>query len=77
MTTRLAKAFWAGVLLLSVSTGPAAEPAGPGPSLDSVVVVLGNEPLDDRTPTVDMAARVRAAVAYWRTALLRGDRGVE
>jgi len=34
------------------------------PSFDTVLVVLGNEPLDDKTPTVDMMARVKKAVAF-------------
>ncbi len=32
--------------------------------VDTVLVVLGNEPLDDSTPTVDMVARVNRAVAF-------------
>jgi uncharacterized SAM-binding protein YcdF (DUF218 family) len=31
---------------------------------DAIVIVLGNEPLDDSTPTVDMVARVKRAVEY-------------
>ena len=33
-------------------------------SYDTVLVVLGNEPLDDQTPTVDMVERVKGAVAF-------------
>ncbi len=31
---------------------------------DTVLIVLGNEPLDDQTPTVDTIARVAKAVAF-------------
>ena len=31
---------------------------------NTVLIVLGNEPLDDSTPTVDTVARVKKAVAY-------------
>jgi len=35
-----------------------------GGPFDTVLIVLGNEPLDDSTPTVDMAARVKKAVTF-------------
>jgi len=41
------------------------EPAGTE-QWDTVLVVLGNEPLDESTPTVDMIARVKKAAAYQR-----------
>ncbi len=34
--------------------------------IGTVLVVLGNEPLDDHTPTVDMIARVKKAVEFYR-----------
>jgi len=40
----------------------AGEPPQGSSSFDTVLVVLGNEPLDDTTPTVDMVARVKKAV---------------
>ena len=36
------------------------------PYYATVLVVLGNEPLDDSTPTVDMVARVEKAAAFFR-----------
>ena len=33
-------------------------------SVGTILVVLGNEPLDDHTPTVDMIARVKKAVEF-------------
>jgi len=33
---------------------------------DCVLVVLGNEPLDDLTPTVDTVARVEKSVAFFK-----------
>lgn len=35
-------------------------------SVPSVLIVLGNEPLDDSTPTVDTIARVNKAVEFWK-----------
>jgi len=35
-------------------------------SFEAVIIVLGNEPLDDDTPTVDMISRVKEAVAFNR-----------
>lgn len=40
------------------------ETAAATDSFDTVLIVLGNEPLDDQTPTVDMIARVKKAVEY-------------
>lgn len=40
------------------------EPPRAGPAVDTVLVVLGNEPLDDATPTLDMIARVDKAAAF-------------
>jgi len=34
------------------------------PSYDTALVVLGNQPLDDKTPTIDTVRRVDAAVNY-------------
>ncbi len=51
-------------------TGPVArtEPVESGETIssgfDTVLVVLGNEPLDDATPTVDTVARVTKAVEF-------------
>ena len=46
-------------------SGCTAESPTPGTSaFDVVLVVLGNEPLDDKTPTVDTVARVKKAVAF-------------
>ncbi len=42
------------------TAGPTAAPATP----PALLIVLGNEPLDDQTPTVDMIARVTLAVKY-------------
>ena len=33
-------------------------------SFDAIVIVLGNEPLDETTPTVDMVTRVKKAVDF-------------
>jgi len=33
-------------------------------SFDTILIVLGNEPLDDLTPTVDMIARVKKTVEF-------------
>ena len=38
--------------------------AGRDLPVEAVLIVLGNEPLDDSTPTVDMIARVNKAVEY-------------
>lgn len=57
------------VLLLLVSAGyfTAGEPVQAGnTSVNTVLVVLGNEPLDDQTPTVDMIARVKKAVEFYK-----------
>lgn len=35
-------------------------------SYDTVLVVLGNEPLDENTPTIDMLARTKRAAAYYK-----------
>lgn len=51
-------------LLLVVSGCSAGETPQKQAPVEAVVVVLGNEPLDDNTPTVDMVARVRKAVAF-------------
>lgn len=40
--------------------------ARPAARFDTVLIVLGNEPLDDTTPTVDMIARVAKAVEFHR-----------
>ena len=46
-------------------SGCRADAPTPGTSaFDVVLVVLGNEPLDDKTPTVDTVARVKKAVAF-------------
>ena len=34
--------------------------------IGTILVVLGNEPLDDHTPTVDMIARVKKAVEFYK-----------
>ncbi|MBI3985377.1 MAG: YdcF family protein [Lentisphaerae bacterium] len=50
------------VLPFEVCRGePAAYETG---RFDTVLIVLGNEPLDDSTPTVDMVARVTKAVEF-------------
>src|SRR5712671_686953 len=38
-------------------------------TVDTVLVVLGNQPLDDHTPTVDMIARVNKAVEFHKANL--------
>ncbi|MEI6971987.1 MAG: YdcF family protein [bacterium] len=53
-------------LLLSVSSCSAGGSSNVQVRLDAVIVVLGNEPLDDNTPTVDMVARVNRAVTVQR-----------
>lgn len=50
-------------VLLSFVIACRAEPANTS-SVDTVLIVLGNEPLDDSTPTVDTIARVNKAVEY-------------
>jgi uncharacterized SAM-binding protein YcdF (DUF218 family) len=52
--------------LLSSAAGTTAETqeVARTASFDAVLIVLGNEPLDDSTPTVDMVARVRKAVEF-------------
>ena len=35
------------------------------PEVENILVVLGNEPLDDATPTIDTMTRVRKAVEYF------------
>ena len=52
------------LVVLLFSGCSAEEAAQNGPSFDTVLVVLGNEPLDDSTPTVDTIARVNKAVAF-------------
>jgi len=57
--------FFAGLFLLLSCSGilHAGGQSGTG-HWDTVLIVLGNEPLDDSTPTVDTVARVNKAVAY-------------
>jgi uncharacterized SAM-binding protein YcdF (DUF218 family) len=50
------------VLALAGCRGEPAAPVATG--VETVLVVLGNEPLDDSTPTVDTIARVEKAVQY-------------
>ena len=52
------------LLLLPVAGCSAGDTPQTAPKVEAVLVVLGNEPLDDKTPTVDMAARVNKAVAF-------------
>ena len=35
------------------------------PEIENILVVLGNEPLDDATPTIDTMTRVRKAVKFF------------
>lgn len=50
--------------LLAVSSCSAGETPQRSARVEAVLVVLGNEPLDDNTPTVDMVIRVKKAVAF-------------
>lgn len=52
--------------LLALTSCSAGEPQQRAEGVGAVLVVLGNEPLDDNTPTVDMLARVNKAVAFAR-----------
>lgn len=59
-----------GLLLTWIFCGSGCTPRCDGPvdtsSVDSIVIVLGNEPLDEATPTVEMLARVKKAVEFQR-----------
>ena len=50
------------VLALAGTFGCTVRPSPTQPH--ALLVVLGNEPLDDQTPTVDMIARVKLAVSF-------------
>mgnify|MGYP001569925851 CR=1 FL=1 len=52
--------------MLPLGSCSADEPTSATSSAPAVVVVLGNEPLDDATPTVDTVARVETAVEFQR-----------
>ena len=52
------------LLLLPVGGCSVGDAPQTAPKVEAVLVVLGNEPLDDNTPTVDMTARVNKAVAF-------------
>jgi uncharacterized SAM-binding protein YcdF (DUF218 family) len=52
------------LLLLPVAGCNAGDTPQTAPKVEAVLVVLGNEPLDDNTPTVDMGARVNKAIAF-------------
>lgn len=45
--------------------GAAVESTGRRP-VQSLLIVLGNEPLDDKTPTLDTMTRVKTAVSYFQ-----------
>ena len=60
---RYLRTIIAALVLLPLS-GYSAEQPRDDSSFEAVLVVLGNEPLDDATPTVDMVARVNKAVAF-------------
>ena len=53
-----------GLLALAATGVCPAAPTPPPATPPALLIVLGNEPLDDQTPTVDMIARVMLAVKY-------------
>jgi len=54
----------AALVLLHFAGCRAGESPRRSSSVDTVLVVLGNEPLDDDTPTINMVARVGAAAGF-------------
>ncbi|MDZ4242781.1 MAG: YdcF family protein [Candidatus Omnitrophota bacterium] len=54
------------VLALSLSVWGAGYSAGEGKAVGAVLIVLGNEPLDGQTPTLDMVARVKKAAEFFK-----------